>query len=94
MTHLVHASFTQEHRPRPIETMADPTLRVCPTRIDGAPVLVAHKVDTSRCQERQRERYHKCFTCAWNNNHVAKHGEPSIEASPEPAAEVETAPAS
>jgi hypothetical protein len=58
--------------------MADPKLRVCPTRIDGTPVLVAHKVDGTKCQARQRERYHKCFTCAWNNSYVASHGEPVV----------------
>lgn len=56
--------------------MAEPQLRVCPTRSDGTPALVAHKVDPARCQERQRQHYHKCFTCAWNNAHVARFGEP------------------
>ena len=59
----------------------DNGLRVCPTRIDGSPVLFAHRVDTSRCQERQRQRYHKCFTCAFNNNYVDKHGLPVRPAS-------------
>ena len=58
----------------------DNGLRVCPTRIDGSPVLFAHKVDVPRCQERQRQRYHKCFTCAFNNNYVAKHGLPEPQA--------------
>jgi len=62
---------------------SEASLQICPTRIDGAPVLFAHKVDRSRCQDRQRKRYHKCFTCAWNNNYVALHGEPVI--TPEPA---------
>lgn len=56
--------------------MVLPKLQVCPTRIDGTPVLFAHKVDKPRCQERQRQRYHKCFTCAWNHNQVTLHGEP------------------
>lgn len=56
----------------------DQSFQICPTRIDGSPVLFAHKVDKSRCQERQRGRYHKCFTCAWNNNYVAIHGEPQV----------------
>jgi hypothetical protein len=55
----------------------DNGLRVCPTRIDGSPVLFAHKVDKPRCQERQRQRYHKCFTCAYNNNYVDKNGLPA-----------------
>jgi hypothetical protein len=64
--------------------MADParTLQICPTRIDAAPVLFAHKVDRARCQERQRQRYHKCFTCAWNINYVSVHGEPEAGSEP------------
>jgi hypothetical protein len=60
--------------------MAEPVLQVCPTRIDATTVLFAHKVDRTRCQERQRKRYHKCFTCAWNNNYVAIHGKPEVVA--------------
>jgi hypothetical protein len=52
-------------------------LQLCPTRIDGAPVLFAHKVNQGQCQDRQRGHYHKCFTCAYNNLYVAKHGRPS-----------------
>jgi len=51
-------------------------LQSCPTRIDGAPVLFAHKVSAGQCQDRQRGQYHKCFTCAYNNLYVAKHGRP------------------
>ncbi|HJO26405.1 MAG: hypothetical protein CMK00_06920 [Planctomycetes bacterium] len=50
--------------------------RSCPTRTDGAPALFAHRVSRSQCQDHQRERYHKCYTCAWNNALVAAHGEP------------------
>lgn len=57
-------------------TSTEQGLRVCPTRVDGQPVLFAHRVDQARCQERQRQRYHKCFTCALNNSYVATHGEP------------------
>jgi hypothetical protein len=42
-------------------------LRQCPTRIDGQPVLFAHKVNLGQCQDRQRGHYHKCFTCVFNN---------------------------
>jgi hypothetical protein len=58
--------------------MANPQngLQSCPTRIDGAPVLFAHKVSAGQCQDRQRGQYHKCFTCAYNNVYVAKHGRP------------------
>jgi hypothetical protein len=58
------------------------TLQICPTRIDGSPVMFAHKVDRARCQDRQRRRYHKCFTCAWNNGYVAAHGEPTPGSEP------------
>ena len=53
--------------------------RICPTRIDHAPVLFAHKVVAGMCQDRQRGHYHKCFTCAWNNAWVRAHGEPLPE---------------
>jgi hypothetical protein len=39
-------------------------------------VLFAHKVSAGQCQDRQRGQYHKCFTCAYNNVYVAKHGRP------------------
>ena len=51
--------------------------RVCPTRIDGAVALFAHRVTQEQCQDRQRGRYHKCFTCAYNNTYVALHGLPA-----------------
>lgn len=50
--------------------------RVCPTRIDAAPALFAHRVSVPRCAERQRVAYHKCYACAWSNAHVAAHGLP------------------
>lgn len=60
--------------------MAEPTsnLQLCPTRVDGAPVLFAHKVTQGQCQDRQRGQYHKCFTCAYNNAYVAKNGRPKV----------------
>ena len=48
--------------------------RVCPTRIDERPVLFAHKVSAGQCQDRQRGRYHKCYTCVHNNAQVAARG--------------------
>lgn len=59
--------------------MPEPTsgLQHCPTRIDGAPVLFAHKVSQAQCQDRQRGQYHKCFTCVHNNAYVAKYGKPT-----------------
>jgi hypothetical protein len=49
--------------------MANPQngLRACPTRIDGAAVLVAHKLTPGQCQDRQRGHYHKCYACVHNN---------------------------
>jgi hypothetical protein len=42
-------------------------MHLCPTRVDAAPVLFAHTVTVPMCQQRQREHYHKCFTCMHNN---------------------------
>jgi hypothetical protein len=64
----------------------DGALRICPTRIDRAPVLFAHRVIANLCQDRQRGHYHKCFTCSWNNAWAQIHG------SPAPVAEVERRP--
>jgi hypothetical protein len=61
-------------------------LQLCPTRIDAQPVLFAHKVTRGQCQDRQRGRYHKCFTCAYNNAYVALHGEPAVPPSGQPPA--------
>ncbi|MDA1266694.1 MAG: hypothetical protein O2816_16560 [Planctomycetota bacterium] len=48
--------------------------RVCPTRTDDRPVLFAHKVSKSQCQDRQRGSYHKCFSCVHNNSWAASTG--------------------
>ena len=55
---------------------ANGELHVCPTRIDRAAVLFAHRVSKAMCQSRQRGHYHKCFSCAWNNVWLAAHGAP------------------
>ena len=60
-----------------MEPHDDRSLRVCPTRIDHAPVLFAHKVIAGQCHDRQRGHYHKCFTCAWQNARVAVNGRPA-----------------
>ena len=66
-----------------METQEQPAgLQICPTRIDGAPVLFAHKVTQGQCQDRQRGHYHKCFTCAFNNAFVAKNGRPDEASKP------------
>lgn len=64
----------------------NPGLQLCPTRIDRAAVLFAHKVTPTQCQDRQRGQYHKCFTCAYNNAYVALNGKPvpSPAAAPNP----------
>lgn len=61
--------------------MATPTQhgKVCPTRIDGGAALFTHRVSQEQCQDRQRGRYHKCYTCAYNNTYVSVHGLPEIE---------------
>jgi hypothetical protein len=71
--------------------MSEPTtgLQLCPTRVDGAPVLFAHKVTQGQCQDRQRGQYHKCFTCAYNNAYVAKNGRPVVTTPAEPEARVQ-----
>ena len=58
--------------------------RVCPTRVDHAPVLFTHRVSEGRCQDRQRGRYHKCYTCAFRNEYVALHGPPEEARRPKP----------
>ncbi len=42
----------------------------CPTRIDGAAVRFSHVLTFPMCQERQREHYHKCFTCVHKNGYA------------------------
>lgn len=42
-------------------------MRQCPTRADGGDTLIAHYIEPSVCQTRQRRLYHKCFTCAHRN---------------------------
>ena len=56
--------------------------RQCPTRTDGQVALFVHRVTAAQCQSRQRGNFHRCFTCAYNNAYVAKHGLPA-EAQPE-----------
>lgn len=54
-------------------------MRTCPTRIDRAPVLFAHRVTRSQCADRQRCGYHKCHTCSYNHAQVLLNGLPVIE---------------
>ena len=41
--------------------------RICPTREDGEPPLIASWIDRAKCQTRQREHYHKCHLCVHRN---------------------------
>ncbi len=69
--------------------VSDSQTRVCPTRIDHAPALFTHKVNEGTCQDRQRGRYHKCYTCAYNNAYVAARGLPEVATrEPKPVVEV------
>ena len=47
--------------------------RVCPTRIDGENSLFAHKLSVAECNDRQRGRYHKCYTCVHNHAYALEH---------------------
>jgi hypothetical protein len=42
-------------------------MRLCPTRSDGEASLIAHIIDETECQKRQREHFHKCPTCVHFN---------------------------
>ena len=53
-------------------------LRECPTRADGSPTLLAHRVSKPKCQSLQRGMFHKCFSCAWLNARVAANGPPEL----------------
>ncbi|MCK6445823.1 MAG: hypothetical protein L6Q99_05470 [Planctomycetes bacterium] len=55
-------------------------MQVCPTRVDGQPVLFAHSVTKAMCQDRQRGHYHKCFTCVHNNARGGEVGKHAAEA--------------
>lgn len=39
--------------------------RLCPNRSSGAHSLIAHWITPDTCLTRQRQGYHKCFTCAY-----------------------------
>ncbi|MBL8695070.1 MAG: hypothetical protein JNJ88_13330 [Planctomycetes bacterium] len=42
-------------------------VRNCPTRGMVGAALIAHRITASECQKRQRELYHKCWTCVFAN---------------------------
>lgn len=67
--------------------------RQCPTRTDGRVALFTHRVTASECQSRQRGMFHRCFSCAYNNAWVARHGLPAgEEVQDQPLAGREAAP--
>lgn len=67
-------------------SVAPGTPRQCPTRQDGRLALFTHRVSEPECQSRQRGMFHRCFTCAYNNSWVAKHGLPAPADAPDEAA--------
>jgi len=52
-------------------------LRQCPTRVDGAPPLIAHLITAEICSGRQRALYHKCASC---EHCAARHGAAPVRA--------------
>ena len=42
--------------------------RQCPTRPDGAEVLIEHRINGGTCQSRQRKHFHKCYSCVHRNS--------------------------
>jgi len=44
--------------------------RTCPTRVDPGPPLISHQIKVAVCLKRQREYFHKCWTCAFSNRRV------------------------
>jgi hypothetical protein len=42
-------------------------LRTCPTRVAPGPPVISHLITVGTCQRRQREFFHKCWTCAHSN---------------------------
>jgi len=65
-------------------------MHLCPTRTNDEPVLIAHMITLTTCQQRQREHFHKCPTCIHNNarNIAAPNGlvgAAKIAAAPKPA---------
>ena len=55
-----------------MESSPNSSMRECPTRRDGAEVLIAQKLTTEMCQSRQRGYYHKCWSCAHRNGAVER----------------------
>ena len=51
----------------------------CPTRQDGAEVLISQTVTKPMCQDRQRRYYHKCWSCVHRNGTVAARPAPVLE---------------
>lgn len=41
--------------------------RTCPTRVLPGPPLITHQISVEVCGKRQRELFHKCWTCACAN---------------------------
>ena len=63
--------------------------RQCPTRVDGADPLIAHSISIPVCAKRQREHYHKCYTCVHAQAEAAPARTPRRPALPDPPGPVE-----
>ena len=48
--------------------------RTCPTRVVPGPPLISHQISPNVCQKRQREYFHKCWTCAFSNRRSQTNG--------------------
>jgi hypothetical protein len=57
-------------------------MRQCPTRVDDAPVLIAHTITIAECQKRQREHFHRCPTCIHQNARSLETPKPLASAAP------------
>jgi hypothetical protein len=53
-----------------LDMKADPQ-RTCPTPRDATEPRFAHRISVSRCQDQQRNCFHKCYSCEWNNSYQA-----------------------
>ena len=63
----------------------------CPTRRDGLEALIAQTVTPSMCQSRQRNSYHKCWSCARRDVLESRERVPTLkltDAQPQRSAEV------
>jgi hypothetical protein len=48
--------------------------RTCPTRVSPVLPVIAHRITAPTCQQRQRDFYHKCWTCLLAGRLVTRNG--------------------